>query len=222
MGDRGCQSLFSYTGIKMEEDDVKEEEGVENILEEEEPERITQSLSQTQEPEDHITLRIRILDPETDLTNPVLLRTYPLKELRCPPGQQEADFFNLLRSSFPQLAAWTHFEFFVEKERELWQLELQPLTPKEIYERTGPRTIYIGPMDLLLENIKDEEEEEEPQWFSDNCPLMPNTTRSRKRRILFEKIKKTSDDMCFKFRVLDYLPTNSVVDNKMSSHISTY
>ncbi|XP_074555116.1 uncharacterized protein LOC141811099 isoform X2 [Halichoeres trimaculatus] len=220
--DRGNLSLFNHTRVKAEEDEDDEDEGVENLTEPEEeepersatpsaaPDRITQSPFQTLKPEDHITLRIRILDPEADLTDPVLFRTYRLEELRCPPRQLEADFFSLLRTSFPQLAAWTHFDFFTEKQRELQPLEVPRLTPEEIYEGTGPRTIYIRPTNTLPE-IKEEEEMFVSTPRSDDGFLLSLYKQKLRRPTIRSDWvkpprKKTNDDICLKIYILDHLP----------------
>jgi len=70
---------------------------------------------------------------------------FPLQELKCPLDLQEPDFLNLLRSSYPQLAAGP-FTFLSDKGRKLRPLKLQSVTPKEILRKSrssGSSVVYI-------------------------------------------------------------------------------
>ena len=78
-----------------------------------------------------------------------VFKKFPVQELRCPPGLQEPDFLDLLRSSFPQLAAGKPFDVFrSDRTRRLQPLRVKTLTPEEIYRTirsTGARNsaLYI-------------------------------------------------------------------------------
>ncbi|XP_060888019.1 uncharacterized protein LOC132958960 [Labrus mixtus] len=93
--------------------------------EEEEPEKIRGRKSSS------INLRVCLLE---DSTLSVLNRGVSqsqVKEVRCPPGLQEADFLDLLRASFPQLTG--QFDAFtVDAHRSLTPLTVKTLTPEEI------------------------------------------------------------------------------------------
>lgn len=63
----------------------------------------------------------------------VLLKSL-VQDLKCPRGLQEADFLELLRSAFPQLAADKPFNVFKsDRSRRLQRLRVKTLTPEEIY-----------------------------------------------------------------------------------------
>ncbi len=71
-------------------------------------------------------------------------------KLECPRGLQEADFLQLLKSTFPQLSADNqHFDILTsDKKRRLQPLKLKTVTPEEIHSNlscTGweKSTIYI-------------------------------------------------------------------------------
>lgn len=58
-----------------------------------------------------------------------------VQDLKCPRGLQEADFLDLLRSTFPQLAGDDKpFDMFKsDRSRRLQRLRVKTLTPEEIY-----------------------------------------------------------------------------------------
>lgn len=76
-------------------------------------------------------------------------RKYPIKDLQFPCGLQEADFLNLLRSVFPQLAADQPFDLFtIDASRRLRPLNVNTLTPEEIsrtirFSGAGYSALYI-------------------------------------------------------------------------------
>lgn len=78
-----------------------------------------------------------------------VFKKYPLHELQCPRDLQEADFLNLLRSTFPQLAADQTFDIFMtDKSRKLQPLIVNALTPEEIFRTirstgAGNSALYI-------------------------------------------------------------------------------
>ena len=74
-------------------------------------------------------------------------KKYPVRELRCPRDLQEPDFLDLLRSTFPQLAAQKPFDVLTsDRSKRLHPLRLETLTPEEIYRSvrsTGHSALYI-------------------------------------------------------------------------------
>lgn len=69
---------------------------------------------------------------------------YPVHELQCRSGQQEADFLKLLRSTFPLLAPSTPFESFItDPTNRLQPLEVQAFTPEQICRAAGNSALYI-------------------------------------------------------------------------------
>ncbi|XP_038587327.1 zinc finger protein 37-like isoform X2 [Micropterus salmoides] len=100
--------------------------------------------------QDHIDLKIRILEhSQADMLSRSVFQKCPVQELQCPLGLQEADFLDLLRSTFPQLAAQKHFDFFTsDRSRRLQSLRAKTLTPEEIYRSirltgAGHSALYI-------------------------------------------------------------------------------
>ncbi|XP_040887551.1 zinc finger protein 846-like isoform X2 [Toxotes jaculatrix] len=98
----------------------------------------------------HLHLRIRILeDSQTDVLSKTVFKKCPVQELQCPRGLQETDFLDLLRSTFPQLAADQPFDFFTsDRTRRLQPLRVKSLTPEEISRiirstGAGNSTLYI-------------------------------------------------------------------------------
>uniref|UniRef100_A0A3Q2PKS6 C2H2-type domain-containing protein n=1 Tax=Fundulus heteroclitus TaxID=8078 RepID=A0A3Q2PKS6_FUNHE len=73
----------------------------------------------------------------------------PIWDLGCPHGLEEAAFLDLLRSTFPQLAAGEPFDTFItDKSRKLQPLNVKALTPEEIYtaiKSIGNSALYIRP-----------------------------------------------------------------------------
>ncbi|XP_026177641.1 uncharacterized protein LOC113138951 isoform X2 [Mastacembelus armatus] len=103
---------------------------------------------QLSEQQNHIDLRIRIVeDSEIGVLSNIEFRKYPLQDLQCPRGLQEADFLNLLRSTFPQLAPDQPFDVFImDRSRKLQPLTVETLTPEEIcrtLRSSNPSTLYI-------------------------------------------------------------------------------
>ncbi|XP_038587317.1 zinc finger protein 37-like isoform X3 [Micropterus salmoides] len=103
-----------------------------------------------QEPDHHL-LRVYILeDSQSDCLSKNVFQKYPVQELQCPRGLQEADFLDLLRSTFPQLAGDNKpFEVFKsDRSRRLQPLEVKTLTPEEIFRSirltgAGYSALYI-------------------------------------------------------------------------------
>ncbi|XP_034021016.1 uncharacterized protein LOC117505464 [Thalassophryne amazonica] len=83
---------------------------------------------------DHLVLRVRMLEDSqtTVLSNSVFMKA-PLLEVQCPRGLKEAEFVDLLRSTFPQLARGKIFDIFTtDRSKKLQPLKLKTLTPEEI------------------------------------------------------------------------------------------
>ncbi|XP_053199211.1 uncharacterized protein LOC128383644 [Scomber japonicus] len=97
--------------------------------------------------QDPLVLRIRILDSEISVLSTNVFQKYPLQELQCPLGLQEADFLDLLRSTFPQLAADKPFDIFTtNNSRRLQPLSVETLTPEQIHnsiKSMGNSALYI-------------------------------------------------------------------------------
>nr|XP_020477883.1 uncharacterized protein LOC109972962 [Monopterus albus] len=76
-----------------------------------------------------------------------VFKKYRARELRCPCGLQEAEFLDLLRSTFPQLAPDKPFDVFItDHSRKLQPLKAETLTPEEIYRTissAGYSSLYI-------------------------------------------------------------------------------
>ncbi|MEQ2205415.1 hypothetical protein XENOCAPTIV_027756, partial [Xenoophorus captivus] len=77
----------------------------------------------------------------------VMFQKSSVSVLECPRGLQELDFMDLLRSTFPQLAAGQPFDIFIAaKNRQLQPLSVKTLTPEEIcsnHRSSGNPTLYI-------------------------------------------------------------------------------
>lgn len=67
--------------------------------------------------------------------------------LKCPRGLQEADFVDMLRSTFPQLAAGEPFDVLtVDRSKRLQPLKVDSLTPEKLYraiKMTGNMVVFI-------------------------------------------------------------------------------
>ncbi|KAM4565387.1 uncharacterized protein V3H82_014451 isoform 2-T2 [Fundulus diaphanus] len=120
--------------------------------------RLTLKMN-TKEP---LNLRIRILeDSETTVLSNSVFKKYPIWDLGCPHGLEEAAFLDLLRSTFPQLAAGEPFDTFItDKSRKLQPLNVKALTPEEIYtaiKSIGNSALYIRPKKEEVKTKKKEE-----------------------------------------------------------------
>ncbi|KAM7366696.1 hypothetical protein PAMP_016111 [Pampus punctatissimus] len=109
---------------------------------------VRRSASRRRTSEKHIDLRIRILeDSQISVLSVNVFQKYPLQQLQCPLGLQEADFLQLLRSSFPQLAADEPFDVFTtDRGKKLLPLTVKTLTPEEIcrsIRSAGHSALYI-------------------------------------------------------------------------------
>ncbi|XP_078138427.1 uncharacterized protein LOC144538179 [Centroberyx gerrardi] len=83
----------------------------------------------------HLDLRVCMLeDSQTNVLSKNVFKKCPVQEVKCPRGLQEADFLDLLSSSFPQLAGRNKlFDLFTtDRSRRLQPLKLKTLTPEEI------------------------------------------------------------------------------------------
>ncbi|XP_068569171.1 zinc finger protein 879-like [Cebidichthys violaceus] len=114
---------------------------------------------QSSETQNHMDLRIRILeDSRTDVLSNNVLKKCPMLRLRCPRGLREADFVELLRSSFPQLSGDDgRFDVLTsDKRRRLKPLRVKTLTAEEIHRNVG----CTGGKSTLYIRLKTNKEEE--------------------------------------------------------------
>ncbi|XP_036967065.1 uncharacterized protein LOC119026691 isoform X1 [Acanthopagrus latus] len=109
------------------------------------PDRRKPGRTRVSEPQNPVRLRVRILeDSQVDVLTPYALQKFPPRELRCPPGLLEPDFLDLLRSTFPQLAAQKPFDFFtIDQTMTLRPLRAETWTPEEIHRTAGRSGVYI-------------------------------------------------------------------------------
>ncbi|XP_071400437.1 zinc finger protein 835-like [Centroberyx affinis] len=99
----------------------------------------------------YLNLRVCMLeDSQTDVLSNNVFKKCPVQEVKCPRGLREADFLDLLRSSFPQLAGGNKpFDLFTaDRSRKLQPLKLKTLTPEEIHRSirssgAGKSALYI-------------------------------------------------------------------------------
>ncbi|XP_075941066.1 uncharacterized protein LOC142943436 [Anarhichas minor] len=114
---------------------------------------------QISETQNHVDLRIRILeDSRTDVLSNNVLKKCPMLRLRCPRGLEEADFVDLLRSSFPQLSGDDgRFDVLTsDTRRRLKPLRVKTLTAEEIQRNVG----CTGGKSTLYIRLKTKKEEE--------------------------------------------------------------
>ncbi|KAM9328586.1 uncharacterized protein KZ484_019981 isoform 2-T2 [Pholidichthys leucotaenia] len=96
----------------------------------------------------HLDFQIRILeDSYTNTLSNNVSQKSPLLNMRCPRGLQEAEFLDLLRTTFPQLSVDQPLEFFISDiNRKLQPLEVESMSPEEIYRAISSArntTLYI-------------------------------------------------------------------------------
>ncbi|MEQ2168471.1 hypothetical protein GOODEAATRI_014763 [Goodea atripinnis] len=101
------------------------------------PEKRRPSKPLISDDQNHLDFRVRILDdPQTEVLSNI----------------GESDFLDLLRSTFPQLAAGAPFDLFMtDNSRRLHPLMVNTLTPEEIYtciRSSGNSALYIRMKDL--------------------------------------------------------------------------
>ncbi|XP_047242803.1 zinc finger protein 436-like isoform X1 [Girardinichthys multiradiatus] len=113
-------------------------------------------LSPVIDTQDPLNLRIRILEEsETEVLSNSVFQKSPVWDLGCPHGLDEAAFLDLLRSTFPQLAAGKPFDIFTtDKSRKLQPLSVKALTPEEIstaIRSLGNSALYIRPKKEMQE-----------------------------------------------------------------------
>ncbi|XP_030608831.1 uncharacterized protein LOC115796605 [Archocentrus centrarchus] len=224
----------SYTEEQMEEDEHEEED------EEEEEEaaqqhyetapRLVPSMVQTDgrradrawisETQNFVDLRICILeDSRIDVLSKRVFQKYPLHELQCRCGLQEAEFLDLLRSTFPQLAADETFEVFItDSTRKLQPLNIDSWTPEEIKKTiraTGNSALYIR-----LKNQKSSEDEDlhllhrndnaaaADDDDDDSSSTTDQTSKSVRRKIGRPWIVKPQTHVMIRIRILDHLESD--------------
>ncbi|XP_041842091.1 zinc finger protein 777-like [Melanotaenia boesemani] len=97
---------------------------------------------------DHLDLRVRLLeDCEIEVLSNNVFKNSSVQDLRCRRGLQESEFLELLKSSFPQLAAGEPFDLFItDNRRRLHPLRVKTLTPDEVHRAirlNGKSALYI-------------------------------------------------------------------------------
>ncbi|XP_017294929.1 zinc finger protein 287 isoform X6 [Kryptolebias marmoratus] len=125
----------------------------------------------------HLNLRVRFLeDSQTEVLSNIVFMKSPIQDLKCPLGLPEADFLDLLRSTFPQLANGEPFDLFLTtKNRRLRPLKVKRVTPEEIdsaIRSSGHSALYVrlksaGGADLHPPQRDDDEE----RSSSDTTPV---------------------------------------------------
>ncbi|KAE8277335.1 hypothetical protein D5F01_LYC24770 [Larimichthys crocea] len=114
-----------------------------------------------EEPSHHFLKVCMLEDSRCDVLPKNVLLKSSIQDLRCPRGLQEADFLDLLRSTFPQLAGDNKpFNIFKsDRSRKLQRLKVKTLTPEEIYR--SMKSTGVAKTLLYIRLKRDEEEEEE-------------------------------------------------------------
>ncbi|XP_030609761.1 zinc finger protein 70-like [Archocentrus centrarchus] len=119
--------------------------------------------------QNHLHFRICILEDSQSG-----LKKSPVQDLKCPRDLQEGDFLSLLRSTFPQLAGDKPFNIFEhDRSNRLQRLDVQSLTPEEIYRTTKPTGVEKTVLYIKLKT--GEEEEELHQLLANDEPLSHDT-----------------------------------------------
>ncbi|XP_031134024.1 zinc finger and SCAN domain-containing protein 2-like [Sander lucioperca] len=124
---------------------------------------------QTSETQNNVVLRVRILeDCRTDVLSNIILKRCPMRRLTCPGGLQEADFLDLLRSTFPQLSGDDKlFDVLKSDERRrLLPLTVRTLTPEEIH-RNISRTRSKSTLYIRLKGSRAGEDDSRPPQTKD-------------------------------------------------------
>ncbi|XP_044039816.1 zinc finger protein 37-like isoform X2 [Siniperca chuatsi] len=148
----------------------------------------------------HLDLRIRILeDSRADVLSKRVYKKYPLQELQCPRGLQEADFLDLLRSTFPQLAAEKPFDVFTsDRTRRLQPLKVKTLTPEEIYRSirltgAGNSALYIRLK--TGEDPQSSSEDPHPLQRRDDSQSSSATTSAHQTQMYTSELKTREADI---------------------------
>ncbi|XP_054881470.1 uncharacterized protein LOC129355872 [Poeciliopsis prolifica] len=138
---------------------------------------------------------------------------YPVHELQCRSGQQEADFLKLLRSSFPLLAPSTPFESFItDPTNRLQPLEVQSFTPEQICSAAGNSALYIRlkcPVEQEAGSHQQLMQTSDDSFAYEVAPPMehqaaPDATRNETRqRKPFENQRGRNEDIVLKARVIE-------------------
>ncbi|XP_030609514.1 uncharacterized protein LOC115797156 isoform X2 [Archocentrus centrarchus] len=126
-------------------------------------------------------LNIRIIEnTKIRVLSSRVYRKYPVQKLKVPHGLQEAEFLDLLKSTFPQLADEPFNIFFSGKHRKLKPLNVKSLTPEEFKRAYGDSTMVIR----LQREDADEDADEDP-------PSTPDTM-SHNTRVTADETTPTS------------------------------
>ncbi|KAK2863403.1 hypothetical protein Q5P01_002936 [Channa striata] len=115
-----------------------------------------------QEPTHHYFKMCVLEDSQSDVVSKNVFSVKSLmQEVKCPRGLQEADFLDLLRSTFPQLAGDNRplDVFKADRGRKLQRLRLQTLTPAEIYRTMKSTGAHNSAVYIRLKRTEEEEDE---------------------------------------------------------------
>ncbi|KAM4714015.1 uncharacterized protein FYW61_019125 [Anableps anableps] len=105
------------------------------------------------DPENLVELKLCIVDdPKINVTSPLVLQKYPILEFQCPGTLKEAEFLNLLRTTFPQLAGEA-LDFLTGHGANVKPINLENLTSHEI-----SRTLKLTGSSLLYIRLKEQRE----------------------------------------------------------------
>ncbi|TMS01210.1 Zinc finger protein 300 [Larimichthys crocea] len=123
-----------------------------------------------EEPSHHFLKVCMLEDSRCDVLPKNVLLKSSIQDLRCPRGLQEADFLDLLRSTFPQLAGDNKpFNIFKsDRSRKLQRLKVKTLTPEEIYRSMKSTGVAKTLLYIRLKTEDEEEEEEELDLLQQN------------------------------------------------------
>uniref|UniRef100_A0AAQ6IUR5 C2H2-type domain-containing protein n=1 Tax=Anabas testudineus TaxID=64144 RepID=A0AAQ6IUR5_ANATE len=181
------------------------------------------------EPQNHVDLKIRILeDYQIQVLSTSVFKKYPAHQLQCPCGLQEADFLNLLRSTFPQLAADQPFDTFItDKSKKLQPLKVKTLTPEEITgfirsSGAGHSSLYIRLKEL--EEPRATDEELDPSQRKEAAADPPDETRPHtgvqplKKKRRFRRQKETQTQIKLKIRVLEDSQIKKLTSNEFKKY----
>uniref|UniRef100_UPI0037E911B5 zinc finger protein 157-like n=1 Tax=Semicossyphus pulcher TaxID=241346 RepID=UPI0037E911B5 len=143
-------------------------------------------ISETQ---NHVDLRIRILeDPQTNVLTKNVLKKCPMLKLKCPRGLKEADFLDLLRSTFPQLSGDNKLFDILTSDirRRLQPLKLKTVTPEEIHRNISCSGWGKSPLYIQLKTPKEQVNKDEIhplQTKDNNSEVSPSTSAVLKPRL---------------------------------------
>ncbi|KAK2899465.1 zinc finger protein 37-like [Channa argus] len=160
-------------------------------------------LNGKKQPKRQSSLKLSVCFLDDSQTDVLSDNDCTVQELLCPPGLQEADFMNLLRSTFPQLAADKPFDIFApDRKRRLQLLNLETLTPEAIcWNRAGKSTLYIrlktGEDPKTSEQLHVLQKQEDTTTYSPSkSTVTSNNTRQHISGTVQNKQENTAQVLC--------------------------